>query len=117
MTVAGSCHCGAVRFELNEAPARVTSCNCSICRRLGTLMAYYHPAQVRVSGPTVAYSWGDRSIAFHHCGTCGCTTHWSSLDPAQAERMAVNARLLPPDVIATVPVRHFDGAESWTFLD
>ena len=38
--IAGSCHCGAVKIAVAEAPATVTSCNCSICRRLGTLWAY-----------------------------------------------------------------------------
>jgi len=34
----GSCHCGAVRYEV-MAPAdlEVTECNCSICRRSGYL--------------------------------------------------------------------------------
>lgn len=31
--------------------------------------------------------------------------------------MAVNLRLADPDVVAAVPVRRFDGADSWTFLD
>jgi hypothetical protein len=34
----GSCHCGAVRFEV-EAPERFgcTECNCSICAKSGYL--------------------------------------------------------------------------------
>ena len=31
--------------------------------------------------------------------------------------MAVNLRLADPDVVAKVPVRHFDGADTWEFLD
>ena len=31
----GSCHCGAVTIELPSAPEKATSCNCSLCRRLG----------------------------------------------------------------------------------
>jgi len=41
--ITGSCHCGAVHIAVAEAPASVKSCNCSICRRLGTLWAYYRP--------------------------------------------------------------------------
>ena len=36
-----TCHCGAVRVDVPRKPRRLTSCNCSICRRYGTLWAYY----------------------------------------------------------------------------
>src|SRR4051812_9445759 len=62
MDVKGSCHCGRVSVEVQRAPTEVTSCNCSICRRLGTLWAYYAPADVRVVGETATYQWGDKTI-------------------------------------------------------
>lgn len=115
--IEATCHCGAVHIEVPEAPTQLTSCNCSICRRLGMLMAYYHPEQVNVVGTTVTYAWGDKSLAFHRCTICGCTTHWKSIDPAQTERMGVNARLMDPAVLEGVRVRKFDGAATWEFLD
>jgi hypothetical protein len=39
MTVRGSCHCGAVRIEVPGAPEWLGRCNCSFCRRVGSLMA------------------------------------------------------------------------------
>jgi hypothetical protein len=110
--VKASCHCGAVRFEVAEAPMEIVSCNCSICRRNGALWAYYHPDQVRFdTAPeaTVAYIQGDRTLALHHCPTCGCTTHWRSIMPEYTHRMGVNARLFEVD-IGGIPVRHNDGA-------
>jgi hypothetical protein len=118
--IEASCHCGAVRMEIAEKPQRVTSCNCSICRRLGTLWAYYHPDQVRFTagaGTTVSYVQGERTLAIHHCPTCGCVTHWASVRKEYADRMAVNARLMKPDDLADIPVRRFDGADTWTYLD
>jgi hypothetical protein len=44
--IEASCHCGAVKLEIQSAPNGVTDCNCSICRRYGVLWAYYEPAQV-----------------------------------------------------------------------
>ena len=38
--IRASCHCGAVCLEIDAAPAEVTECNCSICRRYGGLWAY-----------------------------------------------------------------------------
>ncbi len=114
--IEASCHCGAVRMEVARAPEQLTSCNCSLCRRIGGLWAYYHPDQVRrVAGETVAYVQGDRTLATHHCPVCGCTTHWQSLDPT-AQRMGVNVRLMAPEVIAGLRVIKLDGADSWAVL-
>jgi hypothetical protein len=115
--VDGTCKCGAVRIVVDEPPRSVTDCNCSMCGRLGALWAYYKVAQVEVlAAPdaTVAFSWGDRMLAFHHCRTCGCTTHWTGLGPEAGDRMGVNARLLALDPSARVPVRRFDGRDRWT---
>ncbi len=102
----GSCHCGAIRFAAEAAPTKVNDCDCSICRRYGALWAYYHPSQVRFapgSGATEVYMWGDRIIEFHRCRTCGCVTHWSAVDRTWPH-MGVNARMMPPEVLAHVPV-------------
>lgn len=116
--ITGTCHCGAASYEYDHTPKWTTSCNCSICRKLGTLWIYANIPKIKVAGPTLSYAWGDKSLAFHSCKTCGCTTHWENLDPAGPDaRMAVNLRLAAPEVIASVPVRHFDGADTWAFLD
>ncbi|WP_341365456.1 GFA family protein [Yoonia sp. BS5-3] len=116
--ITGTCHCGAVRYEFRHSPSRTTSCNCSICRRLGTLWIYAPIADVTIDGPTRGYAHGDKNLAIHHCPTCGCVTHWENLHPEKPDAyMAVNLRLADPNVIASVPVRRFDGAETWTFLD
>jgi hypothetical protein len=114
-----TCHCGAVHITVDVAPETVTSCNCSICRRTGALLAYYSPRQVRFTPsppPTDTYMCGDNSMVFHRCKTCGCHTHWLSVDPAY-DRMGVNMRLADPEVLAKVRIRPFDGADTWKFLD
>jgi hypothetical protein len=110
--IEASCHCGAVRFAVETTPNDVNDCNCSICRRYGTLWAYYQRPQVRFeagNGPTDFYIWGDRELEFHRCRACGCVTHWESIDKGHA-RMGINARLLPADVVKAIPVRHSDNA-------
>lgn len=114
-----ACHCGAVRIEVDAAPAELTSCNCSICRRTGALLAYYAPRQVRFtpSPPaTDTYVWGDKSIVFHRCKVCGCFTHWMGADQTY-DRMGVNMRMADPAVLAAARIRPFDGADTWKFLD
>ena len=93
--VSGSCHCGAVRFEVEE-PAEVLDCNCSHCRLYGSLVAYYPQRDVRFEGrpDTFIYQWGDRDLEFHHCKTCGCATHTTITGVENAAKIAVNARLI-----------------------
>lgn len=114
------CHCGAVRIRLEQLPATVTSCNCSICRRYGALWAYSTRNRVELvtdGEALAAYSWGDRTIEFCHCRRCGCLTHYESTNKHGRHRFAVNARMLPPEATDSLPVRHFDGARSWTYVD
>ena len=116
----GSCHCGNVKFSVSAAPEWLTRCNCSICRRLGALWAHVAIDSVHLTcGPegTISYVHGDRTLAFHTCKQCGCTSHWENLIPDQHPNMAVNALLCPDDEMSRYRIRHFDGAETWKFLD
>ena len=117
--VSASCHCGSVRLEVDAPPSEVTECNCSICRRYGVLWAYYPPHQVRMVAPdppTDVYTWGSGSIGFHRCRNCGCVSHWAAVDRGR-DRMGVNARLMPPEVLGGARVRHLDGAETERYVD
>jgi hypothetical protein len=117
--LSGSCHCGAVRIEVPRKPRRLTSCNCSICRRHAGLWGYYQPVQVKITarkGALERYVWGDQCLALCRCATCGCVTHWVPIVRG-VKRMGVNFRNFEPSVIETTRVRRFDGARTWKFLD
>lgn len=109
--IEASCHCGAVRLEVESAPEELNDCQCSICRRLGALWAYYSPKQVRIvppSGATSVYLWADRIIEFHSCRVCGCSTHWAPVDKTY-DRMGINARMMPPEIVAAARIRKSPG--------
>lgn len=115
-----SCHCGAVKVSYDGVPTRLVSCNCSICRRLRALWAHGPAGKLAVEAgldATISYVWGDKGLAFHSCKTCGVTTHWTGLGPQEPQNMAVNMALMEADQIRDTPIRHFDGADSWEFLD
>ncbi len=115
-----TCHCGAVRLEMETPPRRLTRCTCSICHRYGSMWAYYRAPQVTIHRPpggTVAYVWGDRTIEFHHCPTCGCLTHYEAVDKATSDRVAVNARMIDPALIDGVELRKFDGRDTWKLVE
>jgi len=116
----GSCHCGAVRLTLPSAPEKATKCNCSLCRRLGGLWAYFEFGTVQIQGHpenTASYIWGDKTLRTVRCNTCGCVTHWEPLAPEPGAKHGVNLNNFEPRLQESVQVRHFDGADTWTFLD
>ena len=118
--ISTTCHCGAVRIEVPRRPRQLTNCNCSICRRYGTLWGYYMQADVQVLAPTdglADYAWGDRTLRFVRCATCGCVTHWESLRPHAGSRVGINMRNFDPGQLGPVRIRRLDGASSWKFLD
>ena len=117
--LAGSCHCGAVQIQVARKPRRLTSCNCSICRRHAGLWGYYAPSKVKITSRKRGidrYAWGDKCLWLCRCATCGCVTHWQPITQG-GDRMGVNFRNFHPSVIKTTRIRRFDGANTWKFLD
>ena len=116
----GSCHCGAVRLTLPAMPDKATSCNCSLCHRLGGVWGYYGWGEVGIEdagGALTDYVWGDRSLRTMRCRHCGCVTHWEPIEPKAGDRHGVNLKMFPRELLERVRVRRFDGADSWTFID
>jgi hypothetical protein len=110
--IEGSCHCGAVHWRLDGRPDTATACNCTVCRRYGALWAYGHEHEdVRTSGETRTYAHGERSLGFHFCPDCGCVAFWRGFEAGKdgRRRMGVNLRLAEPGLVASIPVKHFDG--------
>ena len=120
--IQGSCHCGAVSYAVEKAPEWVLDCNCSICRRYGSLCAYYAQREITFAAPpdTLTYVWGDRAFAFHHCRTCLCFTHATELGTDDAERIMVNARLmrgLDPEDVRVIQKNNGNDGVFWTKSD
>jgi hypothetical protein len=113
--IEGSCHCGAVRWNLEALPDQATACNCTICRRYGALWAYgFQNEDIRISGETRTYAWNGRHLGFHFCGNCGCVAAWWAIEPGADGRRygGVNLRLAEPDAVAAIPIRHHDGFDT-----
>ncbi len=114
----GHCHCGAVSITLPAKPERCTICNCSLCRRIGAVWAYYKVGTFKVEGHpahTQGYVQGDKVLSTFHCKTCGIVTHYEPLD--DYETMAVNLRNFPVEITEGVTKRRFDGADRFEMID
>jgi hypothetical protein len=111
--ITASCHCGAVRLEVQRVPRTLTACNCSICRRYGALWAHYKANTVRVScgpGAVESYAWGRKALRFFRCRVCGVATHHQRAVEPRQSTIAVNANNMDPSVVATARIRRLDGA-------
>jgi hypothetical protein len=56
-------------------------------------------------------------LAFFHCRTCGCVTHYEGMEKRGDKRIAINARMIPAADLAGIRIRTFDGALTWKYLD
>lgn len=107
-------------MEIPRRPRTLTNCNCSICRRYGTLWAYVKATDVHVQaepGATARYVWGRKALAFVRCARYGCTAHWERVRPTPTSRVGVNARNFDPDSLGPARLRRLDGAVTWKHLD
>ena len=92
-----TCHCGAVRLTFPPLREPANECMCNICRRYGSLWAYYKPDKVQVEGANSLEGYVQNKIhlSFNRCKHCGCMTHYSVIPGADTEpRVAVNCRMM-----------------------
>lgn len=118
----GSCHCGKTGWTLEGDPGSITACNCTLCRRYGTLWAYdYEGGRIAVSGSFASYARADEknpTLEILFCPSCACVVSWRGLGVNEdgRRRMAVNVRLAPPEAVADLAIDHFDGLVTWEDL-
>ncbi|MCI5106956.1 MAG: GFA family protein [Pseudomonadales bacterium] len=79
-TFKGSCHCGAVHFEVRnqEKLEGLMQCNCSLCRRRNAIMATAPAIDVVVTkgeDKLSLYQWNTQIARHYFCSICGIYTH------------------------------------------
>lgn len=71
----GTCHCGAVKFEVETELEPATRCNCSLCRRRGALMSPMFEANrltIREGEDSLTLYQFNSHVAKHYfCRHCG----------------------------------------------
>jgi len=108
----GGCQCGAVRYQVTLALDTVTACNCSICGKSGTLLAFAgEPEFTLLQGEDALtdYQFGKKRIHHLFCRTCGVRSFARGTKPDGTASYAINVRCLDevdPDALA---VRKHDG--------
>ena len=80
VTIGGSCHCGAVKFDvtLTQGFASARRCTCSICRMRGAIAATSTDEGFRVTqgeDKLATYRFNTKTAEHHFCSICGIYTH------------------------------------------
>lgn len=109
----GSCHCGAVAFEV-DAPAAISAldCSCSICKKTGFLHLIVPRSRFRLLCGDEAltdYRFGT-GIALHRfCSHCGSKGFY--VPRSHPDGIDINVRCLDPATIERIAVTLFDDAD------
>jgi hypothetical protein len=108
----GGCHCGKVRFSVTVDTARVISCNCSICSKRGSLLAFTTPDRFTLAAGADAlteYRFNTGNIRHLFCNTCGVESFARGTGPDGKEMVAINVRCLDDFDLDAPEIMPFDG--------
>lgn len=113
MPIRGSCHCGKIAYRLDAEPTEAIECNCSICRKKGSLLAAFMPDRFHLEtsrDDISVYTFNKHVIRHQFCKTCGCAPFAEGTGPDGAAMVAVNLRCADNVDLSTIKITQFDGA-------
>jgi hypothetical protein len=119
-TYQGSCHCGAIRFEVDlDLGAPVNRCNCSFCTKLATAMLTVKPTAFRLlSGEESVADYQRTAGGPNHgpfCKRCGAHAFgYGNLPELGGEYRAVNVNCLDGLEVSRLAYQYWDGRhDNW----
>ena len=111
----GSCHCGAVAYEVEADLDQVIDCNCSICRRKGHLLAFVPRGALNVlqgEENLSTYTFNSHTIQHRFCATCGVGPFGEGKKPTGEAMAAINVRCLEGVELADLTIIPFNGRDA-----
>jgi hypothetical protein len=115
----GSCHCGAVEFQVELGPNfQGSRCNCSICTKLGGTGCIVKPAMfklVRGQEQLASYEWGARISKRYFCKHCGTHCYGVGfLEYVGGDFVSVNLNVLDGLDVNELSLVYWDGRhDNW----
>jgi hypothetical protein len=112
-TYTGGCQCGAIRYEVAADIGEVIACNCTRCRKLGSLLAAASASDFKLTtGESEMTDFQFNKRAIHHpfCSTCGIQSYAYGKGPGGKDMVMINVRCLDGVDAEQFKVKKFDGA-------
>lgn len=111
----GSCHCGAVKYSVELELGKVIACNCSMCGRSGTLLAFVPVDAFELKSgedQLTPYTFNKHVIIHNFCKTCGIKSFARGKKPDGTPMIAINARCLDGVDIFKLDVQQYNGKDA-----
>lgn len=108
----GSCQCGAVSYEVDIDLDNAITCNCSRCRRLGSVLAFTPRANFDLKSGAESlteYQFNRNQISHLFCKICGIQSFAYGAMPDGSPVAAVNANCLDDVDARAIPAQAVDG--------
>ena len=111
MQCQGSCHCGAVRFEITADISELTTCDCSLCVKRNAVMAKIPEQGLRIThgeDNLSLYQWNTGRAKHYFCRHCGIYVFHRKR--AAPDHFGVNVFCLDGFDTNSIPIRATEGA-------
>lgn len=108
----GSCHCGAVRFQISGAISELTTCDCSICIKKNAVMTKVSQNNFQLlsdSANLSEYNWNTKVARHFFCKECGIYTFHRKR--AQPDHYGINIFCLDNFDVSKLETRATDGKD------
>lgn len=108
--LAGSCHCGAIRFTVEAPITELTTCDCSLCVKKNAVMAKVHEDALTITAGEdllSLYQWNTRRAKHYFCSRCGIYTFHRKR--AAPDHYGINIFCLDGFDADQIPVRATEG--------
>eukprot|EP01133_Synstelium_polycarpum_P015939 gene15939-18948_t len=120
-TYSGSCHCGAIKFEVEVDFATSTphKCNCTICTKSREWAIMTPVGQFKLTQGAESlsdYTFGSNNYHHRFCKVCGVKTHVTGEIPGMGPVACTSVTCidLTPEQLGSMPIHYIDGAnEIW----
>ncbi len=114
-TIAGSCHCGAVKYEAEADLGSTVECNCSHCERKGLILTFTPIENFRLlsgSEKIREYRFHKHQIAHQFCTVCGVQPFAYGKRPVDGkEVVAINVRCVEGIDLGALNPKKVNGRE------
>jgi len=111
-TILGSCHCGAIQFELNASIDEFTTCDCSLCVMRNAVMLKVPESDLKIlsgSDTLSLYQWNMKIAKHYFCSDCGVYVFHNKR--AAPDYYGVNVYCLQNVDISSVKICATDGKD------
>jgi len=116
--LAGSCHCGGIRFTVAHDPVELTTCDCSLCVKRNALKVKVPEAALRMEQGhelLALYEWNSKRAKHHFCRVCGIYVFHRKR--AAPDHFGVNIFCLDGFDLGSLPVKATEGVQMTLVCD